>query len=151
MTAHVRSDVESFQEEWFQCQRTDHENSVRSDKQKLAQAKKRLAEIDVLISQLYENMELGTLSKDRYQKMSQGYEAEQAELNNAIISLENWIETREDKNDSLNQFLALVRKYMEIPELTTTIANELIRKIIVYAPDKLNGKQIQQVKIIFIF
>lgn len=40
---------------------------------------------------------------------------------------------------------------MEIPELTTTIVNELIRKIIVYAPDKLNGKRIQRIKIIFNF
>lgn len=83
--------------------------------------------------------------------MSQGYEAEQAELNNTIIGLEDWIETREDRNDSLNQFLALVKKYVEIPELTTTIVNELIRKIIVYAPDKLNGKRIQRIKIIFNF
>lgn len=151
MTAYVRSDVEGFQEEWLQCQRIDHECSIRSDKQKLAQTKKRLADIDVLISRLYEDMVLGTLSRDRYQKMSKGYEAEQAELNNTIIGLEDWIETREDINDSLDQFLSLVKKYVEIPELTTTIVNELIKKIIVYAPDKLNGKRIQRIKIIFNF
>lgn len=54
-------------------------------------------------------------------------------------------------NDSLDQFLSLVKKYVEIPELTTTIVNELIKKIIVYAPDKLNGKRIQRIKIIFNF
>lgn len=128
VTAYVRSDVESFQEEWLQCQRTDYESSIRSDKQKLAQAKKRLADIDVLISRLYEDMVLGTLSRGRYQKMSQGYETEQAELNNTIIGLEDWIETREDRNDSLNQFLVLVKEYVEIPELTTTIVNDLSRR-----------------------
>lgn len=151
VTAYVRSDAESFQEEWLQCQRADYENSIRSDKQKLAQTKKRLADIDVLISRLYEDMVLGTLSRERYQKMSQGYEAEQAELNNTIIGLEDWIETREDMNDSLDQFLVLVKKYVEIPELTTTIANELIKKIIVYAPANVNGKRIQRIKIIFNF
>lgn len=151
VTAYVRSDVESFQEEWLQCQRTGYKNSIRSDKQKFAQTKKRLADINVLISRLYENMVLGTLSKDRYQKMSQGYEAEQAQLNNTIIGLEDWIETREDMNDNLNQFPVLVKKYVEIPELTTTIVNEFIKKIIVYAPDKLNGKRIQWIKIIFNF
>ena len=151
MTAYVRSDVEGFQEEWLQCQRTDYENSIRSDRQKLAQTKKRLADIDVLISRLYEDMVLGTLSRERYQKMSESYEAEQAELSNTIIGLEDWIETREEMNDSLDQFLALVKKYVEIPELTTTIVNELIKKIIVYAPDKLSGKRIQRIKIIFNF
>lgn len=81
--------------------------------------------------------------------MSQVYEVEQAEMNNTIIGLEDWIETREDRNDSLNQFLALVKKYVEIPELTTMIANELISKIIVYAPANVSGKRIQQIKIIF--
>ena len=60
-------------------------------------------------------MVLGTLSRERYQKMSQGYEAEQAKLNKTIIGLEDWIETREEMNDSLDQFLALVKKYVEIP------------------------------------
>lgn len=151
VTAYVRSDVESFQKEWLQCRRTDHENSIRSDRQKLAQAKKRLADIGVLISRIYEDMVLGTLSRERYQKMAGSYEAEQAELNNAIIGLEDWIGTQEEMDDNLEQFVALVKKYVEIPELTTTIANELIKKIIVYAPDKSNGKQIQRIRIIFNF
>ena len=135
----------------LQCRRTDHENSIRSDRQKLAQAKKRLADIGVLISRIYEDMVLGTLSRERYQKMAGSYETEQAELNNAIIGLEDWIGTQEEMDDNLEQFVALVKKYVEIPELTTTIANELIKKIIVYAPDKSNGKQIQRIRSIFNF
>ena len=149
VTAYVRSDVESLQEEWLQCQRTDYESSIRSDKQKLAQTKKRLADIDVLVSRLYEDMVFGTLSRERYQKMSEDYEAEQTELNNTIIDLEDLIETREEMDDSLDQFLALVKKYVKISELTTTIVNELIKKVIVYAPDKSSGKRTQRIKIIF--
>lgn len=54
-------------------------------------------------------------------------------------------------DDSLNQFLTLVKKYVEISELTTTIVNELIMKIIVYAPDKSSGRRTQRIKIIFNF
>ena len=96
-------------------------------------------------------MVLGTLSRERYQKMSEDYEVEQAELSNTIIGLEDLIETREEMDDSLDQFLALVKKYVEIPELTTTIVNELIKKIIVYTPDKSSGKRTQRIKIIFNF
>lgn len=151
MTAYVRSDAESFQKEWLQCQRIDYESSIRSDKQKLTQKKKRLADIDVLISRLYEDMVLGTLSRDRYQKISEDYEAEQAELSNTIIGLEDLIETQEEMGDCLNHFLAFVKKYVEISELTMTIVNELIKKIIVYAPEKSRGKRTQRIKIIFNF
>ena len=77
---------------------------------------------------------LGSLSQERYQKMLEGYEAEQAALNNEIIGLEDWVATREEMEDNVDQFLALMEKYVDIPELTTTIVNEFVKQIIVYAP-----------------
>lgn len=44
-----------------------------------------------------------------------------------------------------------IKKYVEIPELTHTIVNELVKKIIVSAPDKSSGKRRQRIKIIFNF
>ena len=133
------------------CRREDQEKSIREDRRRLTQAKKRLAEIDVLMTRIYEDMVLGNLSRERYQKMAEGYEAEQASLNNEIIGLEDWVETREEMDDSLDQFVALVEKYVDIPELTPTIVNEFIKKIIVYAPEKSGTRRIQKVKIIFNF
>jgi len=107
--------------------------------------------IDVLMTRIYEDMVLESLSRERYQKMSDGYETEQAALNNEIIGLEDWVGTREDANNSVDAFLALVKKYVDIPELTPTIVNEFIKKIIVYAPEKQDTKRIQKVRIIFNF
>ena len=151
VTEMIRSDVEGFQEDWLQCRREDQEKSIREDKRRLAQAKKRLADIDVLMTRIYEDMVLGNLSQERYQKMSEGYEAEQSNLNNEIIGLEDWVETREEMDNSFDQFAALVEKYVDIPELTPTIVNEFIKKIIVYAPEKQGTKRIQKVRIIFNF
>jgi len=151
VTDYIRQDVEGFQEDWLQCQRMDQEKSIQEDKRRLAHARKRLADIDVLMTRIYEDMVLGTLSRERYQKMAENYEAEQAALNNEIIGLEDWVGTREDMNDSVDAFLALVEKYVDIPELTPTIVNEFIKKIIVYAPDKSSGKRTQKVKIVFNF
>ncbi len=36
---------------------------------------------------------------------------------------------------------------MEVPELTLTVANEYIRKIVVYGPDKSGGHRRQKVQI----
>ena len=60
--------VYGFQEEWLQCHRIDQERSIRDDKKKVEQAKKRLSDLDVIISRLYEDYVLGNLSQDRYKK-----------------------------------------------------------------------------------
>ncbi len=48
---------------------------------------------------------------------------------------------------NLDRFLVIVKKYTEIKELTPTILNEFVGKIIVHAPDKSTGKRVQQVEI----
>ena len=151
VTDYIRADVEGFQEDWLMCRRDEQEKSIREDKRRLEKAKKRLADIDKLITRIYEDMVLGNLSQERYQKMLENYEAEQAALNNEVIGLEDWVATREEMEDNVDQFLALLEKYVDIPELTPTIVNEFIKQIIVYAPDKSSGKRTQKVKIVFNF
>ena len=151
VTEYVRANVEGFQEDWLMCRREEQEKSIREDRRRLEKSKKRLADIDKLITRIYEDMVLGSLSQERYQKMLEGYEAEQAALNNEVIGLEDWVATREEMEDNVDQFLALLEKYVDIPELTPTIVNEFIKQIIVYAPEKVNGKRTQKVKIVFNF
>ena len=105
----------------------------------------------MLMTRIYEDMALGNLSRERYQKMAEGYEAEQAGLNNEIVGLEDWVATREEMDDSFDRFAALVEKYVDIPELTPAIVNEFIKKIVVYAPEKQGSRRIQKVRIIFNF
>ena len=112
VTEYIRADVEGFQEEWLMCRREEQEKSIREDKRRLEKAKKRLADIDKLITRIYEDMVLGSLSQERYQKMLEGYEAEQAALNNEVIGLEDWVATREEMED--NRALAKIRDCAKI-------------------------------------
>ena len=80
--------VYGFQEEWLHCHRIDQERSIRDDKKKLEQAKKRLSDLDVIISRLYEDYVLGNLNQDRYKKMAEDYEAEQERLKLEIEVIE---------------------------------------------------------------
>ena len=148
---YIRNDVDGFQEEYLQCRKADHEQSIRDDKKKVEQAKKRLASLDVIISRLYEDFALGEISKDRYKKMSADYEKEQERLRFEIDVIEEWVEQREEMDEGLNVFIALTHKYVDVEELTQTIVNEYIKKIIVFAPDKSSGKRTQKVKIYFNF
>ena len=87
------------------CQREEQEKSIREDKRRLEKAKKRLADIDKLITHIYEDMVLGNLSQERYQKMLEGYEDEQAALNNEVVGLEDWVASREE----IEEWLAIKR------------------------------------------
>ena len=82
-------------------------------------------------------------------KMSASYEEEQKTLKNRITELEN--EIAEDKENSLNvgHFLALVKKYTEVPELTAEIIREFVEKVYVYHPEKINGQKTQRVRIVW--
>ncbi len=44
-----------FQKQWLHCRRSDQEKSIREDRRRLEQAKKRLADLDVIVSRLYED------------------------------------------------------------------------------------------------
>ena len=151
VNAYIRQDVEGFQEQWLQCRRSDQERSIREDRKRITQAKKRLTDLDVLLSRLYEDFVLGDLSKERYKKMTADYEAEQERLKLEIEVTEEWLETQETMNADVDAFIALTQKYLEVPELTPTIVNEYIKKIEVFAPDKSSGKRTQKVKIYFNF
>ncbi len=149
VNAYIRSDVEGFQEEWLHYRRADQERDIREDQKRMEQAKKRLANLDVVMSRLYEDYALGEISKEKYKKMTADYEAEQERLKLEIETTEEWVEQRQAMGDDLDAFIALTKKYVDVTELTQTIVNEYIRKIVIHAPDKSGGKRRQKVEIFF--
>ena len=61
------------------------------------------------------------------------------------------MELAQEKQQSVNvkSFLSTVKKYTEIPELTSEIVHEFIDRIIVHEADKSSGKRIQEIEIIY--
>lgn len=151
VTDYVRKDAEGFQLEWMQCRRSQQLKSIQQDKKRLEQAKQRIQMLDELISHVYEDYALENLPLEHYQKMVKSYENEKEGLRFQIDALVYLIATAEAQTDNYDQFAALIKKYVEIPELMHTIVNEFVKKIIVRAPDKSSGKSKQRIKIIFNF
>ena len=79
--------------------------------------------------------------------LSTQYEKEQAELSAVIDS--NRVELADFETDTsrAKQFLALAKKYSDFSELTTPMINEFIEKIIVHAPEKINGERTMEIEI----
>ncbi len=67
----------------------------------------------------------------------------------AILDLQELIDSGEQEQHDLQQFLKNVRKYTDPEELTAEILNDLVDKIVVHAPDKSSGHRKQKIEIYY--
>ena len=109
----------------------------------------RSKEIDVLYEKLFEEKILGNLTEERFCKLSQKYEDEQAELKQKIRNLKKIVDEEKQNEMNADGFLALVRKYSNFQELTPEILREFIDKIVVYNKEKRFGETVQRVEIYY--
>nr|WP_281164005.1 DUF4368 domain-containing protein [Allofustis seminis] len=61
------------------------------------------------------------------------------------------VDTYEQNKSDFDRLSAILCKYVGITELTPTIVNEFVKKIVAHAPEKIGGKHFQKVNIIFNF
>ena len=115
------------------------------------QAEKRIGELDRIFKRIYEDDISGTISHERFLKLSADYEAEQKELTEQVKAWRDAVETFEQDQADFASFAAIVRKYVGIRELTPTIVNEFVKKIIVHAPDKSSGHRRQKIELVWNF
>ena len=118
-------------------------------KKKLAEIQKRIGELDTIFQRIYEDNIVGKLSDERFMKMSKGYEDEQHTLQAEADKIQNELQQEEKKSVDVKRFLAIVKKYTDLTELTPEILREFIDKIIVHAPDKSSGRRLQEIEIIY--
>ena len=84
---------------------------------------------------------------ERFAKMSQRYEAEQAELAEKMKLLHHEIDKLSSNSVSTDLFLSTVRKYTRAKKLTPRMLNELINRIEVHQAEKINGEWVQRLTI----
>ena len=96
---------------------------------------------------IYEDNLAGKLSDERFAKMSQRYEAEQAELAEKMKLLHHEIDKLSSNSVSTDLFLSTVRKYTRAKKLTPRMLNELINRIEVHQAEKINGEWVQRLTI----
>ena len=118
-------------------------------KKRLAEIQKRIGELDTIFQRIYEDNIIGKLSDERFMKMSKGYEDEQRTLQTEADEIQSELQQEEKKSVDVKRFLAIVKKYTDLTELTPEILREFIDKIIVHAPDKSSGRRLQEIEIIY--
>lgn len=151
VTAMFFDDIQNFQKAVYQQRFSEAEKAMRRRKKELEQARKRIAELDRIFKRIYEDDIAGVISHDRFLKLSAEYEAEQKELTEFVNVEQAAVNTYEQDKTDFDSFAAVIRKYVGIRELTPTIVNEFVKKIIVHAPDKSSGHRRQRIEIVWNF
>ena len=135
-----------------EAQSSQQTAEVKKQRTRLATAKQRVSELEVLLCKIYEDNILGKLSDSRYATLDTQYEKEQTELTAEIGRLEKAISDYEKYERDADRFIALIDKYENFDELTITMLNEFVEKILVHERDRKGSRETtQEVEIYFNF
>ncbi|WP_462108199.1 DUF4368 domain-containing protein [Campylobacter concisus] len=119
---------------------------IEKKKIRLMESKNRPQELERLMCRIYEDMILEKIPSNRYEILNSQYETEQIALSKEIKDLEFAISRYEKETDKAKKFISLISRYENFDELTTTMINEFVEKIIVHERNR-KGSQTSKQKI----
>lgn len=147
--SYVREHEDEFVEAVTKKQRSEVDRSLREGKRELEQAQNRIGNLDEIIQHLYEDNLKGKISDERFIKLNETYENEQKMLKNRVSELQSLIASEQEANVNVDRFIALVRKYTDIRELTAELLREFVEKVYVHQAVRINGKRVQRIRIVW--
>ena len=149
---YAKHDRDEFVRVVQEAQSSQQTAEVKKQRTRLATAKQRVSELEVLLCKIYEDNILGKLSDSRYATLDAQYEKEQSELTAEISALEKAVKSYEKHEKDADRFIALIDKYENFDKLTIAMLNEFIEKILVHERDRKGSIQTtQEVEIYFNF
>ena len=119
---------------------------IEKKKIRLTESQNRLQELERLMCRIYEDMILNKIPNNRYEILNNQYETEQLTLSKEIKDLELVISRYEKETDKARKFISLISRYENFDELTNTMINEFVEKIIIHERDR-KGSQTSKQKI----
>ena len=126
----------------------EEKEKVEIEKQRvrLINNKSRIQELERLMCRIYEDMILEKIPSSRYEILNSQCETEQRALSKEIEDLELVISRYENETDRVRKFISLISRYENFDDLTNTMINEFVEKIIIHERDR-KGSQTSKQKI----
>lgn len=145
------SDEAAFTDQVRALSEVRHADAVKDMTAEAAKSRKRIAELDTIIQKLYESYALGKTPESRFNLLSSTYEKEQAQLKDKLAKTEEALGTYHADTTNIEAFMTLARQYRDTDELTASVINSFIDRVVVHAPKKVNGQRHVQIDVIFRF
>lgn len=133
----------------------EHENRDKTDTgaaiEKRLSLEKRLGEVEKVIAKLYEDYALGKAGADEIDLLLPKYRKEQGELKGQLALFQEESNEQRETAQNAEKWVALIRQYSDLQELTAGIIRELITKIYVGDVRKVDGEKVQSIEIHYRF
>jgi len=149
ITGYVREHEAEFVEMITKKSKAETDKGLREAKRELDQSQTRIRKLDDIIQKLYEGNVDGKISDDRFMKLSETYEAEQTGLKDRITELQDFIDHEQEAAVNTDSFIRLAKKHTDVQELNAEIIREFIDKIYIYKAERIGGKKVQHIKILW--
>ena len=136
VTSYVKEHEQEFIETANECSAKAVQKTLTQQRKELDKAQSRISELNILFRKLYEDNALGKLSDEQFAFLTSGYDEEKKTLTRRIAELSQEIDNATERSADVKRFVALVRKYTAITELTYENVHEFIDRILIHELDK---------------
>jgi DNA invertase Pin-like site-specific DNA recombinase len=131
-SGYVRGYEDEFIEKVRQSSTLKRGETLKTHTRQIFKNEKRIAELDKLFSNLYEDKVSGALTVERFTLMTENFEREQSELREKNATLQAEIDAFTADSERADKFAAIVRKFTRLEELTPQMILEFVDKIIIH-------------------
>ena len=139
--AYVTANEKDFIREAADVAIQERDRELAANKKALADADKRIAELDVIVKRLYEDNVTGKLTDERFIKLSRDYELEQDNLKAAAETMRQELKQQEQKKGNVKSFVDIAKKYTNLKALDATVLREFVDRIEISATEKWKKKE----------
>jgi hypothetical protein len=149
----AKTDKEAFKKSVQELLASQQTSEVKKQRKRLSACQKRSAELERLLNKIYEDNALGRLPQKRYESLLETYGQEQEALDKEMAGLQSTVERYENGSERAKNFISLVERYTDFTEITVTMLNEFIEKIVVHERDrkgKIDSPQTVEIHLNFI-
>ena len=127
------------------------EEHLISVKAEIRELRRRVQKLEDTIAKLYEDKYSGTISESTFAMLIRKNEEERLVKAERLDMLLSEVHETEKKTDAIYNWTAIIRKYLNIQELTRTVVDELIDHIEVGERTIVDGIRSQDIKIFYRF
>lgn len=125
-------------------------DEVKKQQKRIPQITHRLEQIEKVLDKLYEDNALGAIDPDRYEQLSQKYSGEYYQLKKELEETRANLSDYENASQRAKKFIRLVENYCNFEEITPTVINEFISKIVVHERDVKRARYaVQRIEVYF--
>lgn len=149
-TYYARAKTHEFVEFINKKSSSENKRELTAKINELSKLEKRNTELNSLFKRLYEDNVLGKITNEQFRMLSDGYNAEQRDIQEQIPKLQAEIEELKAAVTNVNKFVDIAHKYTDLRELTPEVLRTFIAKVVIHErSDKWSKSAEQQIDIHF--